>query len=307
MKKSLIFSLIVMALCIVVGVVGVTAAWFGNITKQNDKVVITSYAPSGNATMSIDSTSSFGAGDGLTPAIATESYLLAVEDGKLDLDSFDVLHSSKYISQVATQVTMDFDFVYAGTADPNSSTKTIDIKLDSVTIENPRKFIPIAQYVGEYDKTMRYIYSNGTYIQDDNGDYIKVFSTAGLVDYKAEFVFTMTLAKYLREETTYHSSYTYYTRTGQGRDGFTEVPQAQRPQSDSDIQSGSYYFVDSRNNSPWNHWTYDQINSYTLRINTYPRVEARFLFTVNFARVDEEVNPLLMDTTLFFNFMIYTV
>ena len=69
MKKSVILSLIIMGLCIVVGVVGVTAAWFGDIKVRSDDIIITSYAPTGNATMTMDSTSQYAEAIGkLMPA-----------------------------------------------------------------------------------------------------------------------------------------------------------------------------------------------------------------------------------------------
>ena len=84
-----------MGLCIVVGVVGVTAAWFGDIKTRSDDIIITSYAPSGNASMTIDSTSQYAEAIGkLMPAVATPEYVMSHGNGTGNLDSLDVLDSS---------------------------------------------------------------------------------------------------------------------------------------------------------------------------------------------------------------------
>lgn len=312
MKKSIVISLIVMALCIVVGVIGVTAAWFGDTFKKADNVIVTSYAPTGNATMSIDSTSDFTSGEGLMPAVATEGYILGQRNGTLNLDSIDVLDSTNvtagYITRVATQVTMEFDFAYAGTADAGYSNKAIAIKLASVTLQNPRVYITIAEYVSKYGKNpkanIRYTYdlTEQAYIQNDTGEYARDY--LDLDDYKNEFNFEMNLAKYFAAS-EYDNAYAgaYYVRTGIGVADSSFALASPQPTSETFSVQGAptYYYIDSNNTYTWtNHMT----DNYTLYILATPRVEAKFSFTVNFARVDEETNPILRNAKIFFNFEI---
>ena len=312
MKKPIIVSLIVMALCIVVGVIGVTAAWFGDILNKADNVIISSYAPTGNATMSIDSTSDFTSGEGLMPAVATEGYILGQRNGNLNLDSIDVLDSANvtagYISKVATQVTMEFDFAYAGTQDIGFSNKAIAIKLASVTLQNPRVYITIAQYVSKYGRSpranIRYTYdtTEQAYIQNDTGEYARDY--LDLDDYKSEFNFEMNLAKYFAA-TEYDNAYAgaYYVRNAVGvaDSSFALASPQPTAQTFGAENAPTYYYIDSNNTYTW---TNQMTDDYTLYILAIPRTEAKFSFTVNFKRVDEETNPILRNAKLFFNFEI---
>ena len=308
MKRSIIVSLIVMALCVVVGVVGITAAWFGDTLKRDDSVIVSSYAPTGNATMSIDSTSDFTSGEGLRPAIATAGYILGQRNGTLNLDSIDVLDNANvtagYITQTATQVTMDFDFAYAGTADAGFSNKAIAIKLTSVTLQNPRVYITVEEYRAKYHgnprPAIRYTYdeTEQKYIQNDTGEYARDYLQ--LDDYKSEFNFDMGLAKYF-ESVDYDGAYAgrYYVRTGIGINGF-EMASPQPTESTFKAEGApKYYHIDD--NATYN-WSHHMMDNYTLYILATPRVEAKFSFTVNFARVDEETSPILRNAKLFFNF-----
>ena len=159
----------------------------------------------------------------------------------------------------------------------------------SVTLQNPRVYITIAEYVSKYGKNpkanIRYTYdmTEQAYIQNDTGEYARDY--LDLDDYKDEFNFEMNLAKYFAAS-EYDSAYA-----------------SPQPTSETFSVQGAptYYYIDSNNTYTWtNHMT----DNYTLYILATPRVEAKFSFTVNFARVDEETNPILRNAKIFFNFEI---
>lgn len=328
MKKSIIISLIVMALCIVVGVVGVTAAWFGDIKKDSSTVVITSYAPKGNATMSIDSTSNYAPNGNLKPAVASEGYLLAKRNNEEWLDSIDVTsddnliddqHLNRPLKELATKVTLEFDFVYAGTADhidnEGNGRKAIAITLNTVTIANPYYFV---EYNSQTHGSRVQLYVRGDDIDPDLGDYKYTIATQEekdnnsitkyvklenqLDNFRDEFNFKMDIAEYFLAtilDPSLATQHLYYERDDSENSGFKRVTNTILTQED--IDTHNYYYFDQNQTHNWPH---HMTNEYTLYIEAIPRMESRFSFTVNFARVDEETSPVLINTKLFFNFAI---
>ena len=319
MKKSIILSLIIMGLCIIVGVVGVTAAWFGDIKVRRDDIVITSYAPTGNATMTIDSTATYAEAIGkLMPAIAKEGYVISHGDGTGEMDSLDVLDSTLVgtkLKSVATRAGMEFNFIYSGTADRVDGKKAIEIILRSVTLQNPRTYISIETWRTnngyEADDTshnpraaIRYnrTGSEGSYEyeQSDTGEWVRY--ELALDDYKSEFDFELSLSQYMQvNKEEYNSSWTYYTKSGDGPFVYTQCnPQ---PTVSSFPETDSPYYAQAT----WHDWTYTQTDDYTLYMLVVPFTQARFCFIVNFAKIDEETSPELINHEIFFNFEINSI
>ena len=319
MKKSIILSLIIMGLCIVVGVVGVTAAWFGDIKTRSDDIIITSYAPSGNASMTIDSTSQYAEAIGkLMPAVATPEYVMSHGNGTGNLDSLDVLDSSlvgTQLTSIATRAGMEFSFQYSGTSDGADGKKAIEIVLKSVTLSNPRTYVTIAEWrvlngyaaddnLHNPKASIRYERTgsagNYTYTQKDSGDFVRV--ELPLDDYKSEFDFELSLSQYMQvNHEEYNSGYTYYLKSGDGPFVYTAC-NPQPTLSDFPATNSPYYAP-----ATWRNWTYTQTDDYTLYMLVEPFTEARFCFIVNFAKIDEETSPELINAEIFFNFEINSV
>ncbi|MBO4695328.1 MAG: hypothetical protein J5656_05390 [Clostridia bacterium] len=319
MRKSIILSLIIMGLCIVVGVVGVTAAWFGDVMKKSDDIIITSYAPTGNASMTMDSASEYAEAIGkLVPAVATPEYVMTHQDGSGNLDSLDVLDSSlvgTQLTSIATRAGMEFNFIYSGTSDGVDGKKAIEIVLTSVTLQNPRTYITIPEWrtrngYSADDNThnpkaaIRYTRSgtagNYEYTQNDTGDWVRY--ELALDDYKSEFDFDMSLSQYMQvNREDYNSNWTYYTKSGDGPFVYTQCnPQ---PTISSFPETDSPYYAQAT----WHDWTYTQTDDYTLYMLVVPFTQARFCFIVNFAKIDEETSPELINQEIFFNFEINSV
>ena len=82
-KTSLFVAASIMVLAVIVAVVGVTAAWFGDIREYRDTVEVSSADPENSAIIVPDSTSGLPTGDAavLAPARIKRGYILNDVDG----------------------------------------------------------------------------------------------------------------------------------------------------------------------------------------------------------------------------------
>lgn len=254
-KRTLILSCVVMALALVVTIVGISAAWFGDVrrvTTEENRLIISSNRPKGQATIDVESASSdIVGGDKLMPAVATPGWLLSGGDP----DTLDVLvqNVGNGVDRAATQVYVYFPFTYVGAPDAaaKDGKKSVKLTLTSATLENPRR-------------------TDGDG-NDDGSDIV------GLTNYIDEFSSDLCVVKKVGDGAS--ASYTEYTAD--------EI--AAMHTSASGIV-----------------WE-QQNDGRALHMLMAPGIDFYLRVKINFARVDEECDPSLIDTTLFFNFDIEAV
>lgn len=142
-RTSILLASSIMILAVIVAIVGVTAAWFGNQYTYNGVVNVSSEDPKNNAIIVQGSASvdSLGKNPVLTPAKILPGLILSDVDGSKNYESVDVLTpNADLLSSVATKVTVTFDFVYNGGAANDNGTTTMYIELVSVTLKNPHHY-----------------------------------------------------------------------------------------------------------------------------------------------------------------------
>ena len=120
MKKSSFFlGISIMTLALIVAVVGVTAAWFGDIYDYRDGPIdVTSAKPQNDAIVVPDSSSDGSTGEGavLAPARLKAGYQKSDIDFSWNMHDIPDLRNTTNpaIEKVATTDTVSFDFVYSG-------------------------------------------------------------------------------------------------------------------------------------------------------------------------------------------------
>lgn len=134
-KRTLIISSCIMALTLVVAIVGVSAAWFGDM-RQAKRDGFTIQSDTLQDVASIDINSSKGmSGEIIYPAVATPGYFSRT-GAKAPEGS--VLKNGPLptgVDELAKAATVYFPIQFIGTADPNFETenrKSLDLKLRSV-------------------------------------------------------------------------------------------------------------------------------------------------------------------------------
>lgn len=270
-KSSLILISAVMLLAVIVGIVGMTAAWFGDIKNANNTVTISSEQPSGNATIvaGSESSSTDDTNTKLHPAIVNPGKLLADHVG--DLTNIPVIGpegeaqvTDGTLKSVANQVDISFDFQYSG-APQDGLTSEVAITLTSVTLENPRS-------------------------TDGNGN---VTVNTSLTDYKEQFVVAMT--SYTRDQDAYNLT------QNSGDKAYTSETKTIKVKKDDDTYEtikDAIVYVPNEDN---------ETDRTTLKAHIFSGSEHTIVITVYFKNVDEETPPELMDVNLFFNFEISLV
>lgn len=273
-KTSMILISVVMLLAVVVGIVGMTAAWFGDIKNASNVIEISSEQPSGNATIVAGSESSSTGTDGtkLRPAILNPSVLLSDHDGKLSdipvigAEADKIAGENGTLKSVARQAEVSFRFQYSG-APQNGVLSEIEIKLTSVTLENPRT-------------------------KDENDN---VIINDSLTDYRDEFVLAMT------SYTTDASALTL-TKNSTAKGDTTVSLAYTADKRDITDENGNAVETDVYIPVQTNDTTSNTINAHIVSGS-----EHTIVVTVYFRHVDEETPPELMDVDLFFNFEINLV
>ena len=136
-KTSILLASTVMVLAVIVAIVGVTAAWFGNQYFYNGAVEVSSANPSNGAIIVQGSASDLPTGEDavLAPARIKPGLILNDVDGTGGYDQLDVLDENlDSLETIATKVTVTFDFVYNGAAPNTDGTTTMSVSLVSVTL-----------------------------------------------------------------------------------------------------------------------------------------------------------------------------
>ena len=140
-KTSILLASSIMILAVIVAIVGVTAAWFGNQYTYNGVVNVSSEDPKNNAIIVQGSASVDSSGENpvLTPAKILPGLILSDVDGSEQYDKINVREENpSVLDSVATKVTVTFDFVYNGApSNTDGITSKMQIELVSVTLANP--------------------------------------------------------------------------------------------------------------------------------------------------------------------------
>ncbi|MEG2688403.1 MAG: hypothetical protein RSA24_04470 [Clostridia bacterium] len=176
-KKTVVISSFVMCLVLVISLISVSVAWFSNILSADNKIIISSEKPLGQATIKVESASnSADNGDKLTPAIIKRGIML---DG-YDVASIDVLDknntlvdttapfntANKPLMSKATTVTVTFPYLYIGAPDSGYATKDVDISIDAVynkehTINGGADGKPSESSLTNYKNDFAYSFKSG--------------------------------------------------------------------------------------------------------------------------------------------------
>ncbi len=131
-KRTLIVSTCIMVLILIVTVVGVSAAWFGDIlndTFGDNEIVISSEQPTGQTQIDASSAGMYKDSDTLTPAKTVDGYLLGGGDPASITNVLDA--SNANLQSTASQVKIIFPFSYLGAGDSGEADgkKAIEVKL----------------------------------------------------------------------------------------------------------------------------------------------------------------------------------
>lgn len=267
-KTSILLASSIMILAVIVAIVGVTAAWFGNQYTYNGVVNVSSEDPKNNAIIVQGSASvdSLGENPVLTPAKILPGLILSDVDGSgvdgsVPYDEINVLEENhSVLDSVATKVTVTFDFVYNGGAANDNGTTTMYIELVSVTLKNPHHYedkegniVDPNKYEGEMTQVTDYTLPN----------------------YREEFAVSMyvtTVSSTITMNNNYSSLY----------------DTADTPNEDGDI----VYTLKDYINSP-----------FKIEFNIIPVVH-KLHAELYFVHVDELTPPELIDAQLFLNFQV---
>ena len=274
-KTSILLASSIMILAVIVAIVGVTAAWFGNQYTYNGVVNVSSEDPKNNAIIVQGSASvdSLGENPVLTPAKILPGLILSDVDGSEQYDKINVLKENpSVLDSVATQVTVTFDFVYNG-APPNADgTTTMYIELVSVTLENPHYYVDANDNIVDItDKTPEEIVQ------------LKQMTREDLVNYRDEFDVSMFVTT-TDEGTIMINGSLYQQKTKKDKD-----------EKGNEIDVIYYQLIDSQ--------YVEDGDPYKITFSMIPTTHT-LNAVLNFAHVDELTPPELMDTQLFLNFKV---
>lgn len=132
-KRTLIISSAIMALVLVVTIVSVSAAWFGDIKHAETELRVTSERPMGEATIDLSSAESLNNNNTqLVPAKAVNGDLLSGKTPPTGA-TLQTVNTSLGIASAANIVPIYFPFSYSGSADSGATDgkKAVKIYIDS--------------------------------------------------------------------------------------------------------------------------------------------------------------------------------
>ena len=274
-KTSILLASTIMILAVIVAIVGVTAAWFGNQYIYNEVIDVSSANPENGAIIVQGSASELPTGIAavLAPAKIKHGLILNDFDGSEQYDKINVLEENpSVLDSVATQVTVTFDFVYNG-APPNADgTTTMYIELVSVTLENPHYYV---NSTGDVVDTTGF----------DPEDYVNLTQKTkeNLANYRDEFNVSMFVTTTDEGAIMVNGSlYEQKTRTEEDENG-------------NPVEVVYYQLIDSQ--------YVEDGDPYKITFSMIPTTHT-LNAVLNFAHVDELTPPELMDTQLFLNFKV---
>ena len=274
-KTSILLASTIMILAVIVAIVGVTAAWFGNQYTYSEVIDVSSANPENGAIIVQGSASvdSLGIAAVLAPAKIKHGLILNDFDGSEQYDKINVLKEDpSVLDSVATQVTVTFDFVYNG-APPNADgTTTMYIELVSVTLENPHYYVNSTGDVVDTTGFKPEDYVNLTQKTKEN-----------LTNYRDEFDVSM-----------------FVTTTDEGAIMINGALYEQKTRTEEDEEGNPvevvyYQLIDGQ--------YVEDGDPYKITFSMIPTTHT-LNAVLNFAHVDELTPPELMDTQLFLNFKV---
>ena len=274
-KTSILLASTIMILAVIVAIVGVTAAWFGNQYTYNEVVDVSSANPENGAIIVQGSASELPTGEKaiLAPAQIKHGLILNDFDGSEQYDKINVLEENpSVLDSVATQVTVTFDFVYNGAPPNPDGTTTMYIELVSVTLENPHYYV---NSTGDVVDTTGF----------DPEDYVNLTQKTkeNLANYRDEFDVSM-----------------FVTTTDEGAIMVNGALYQQKTRTEEDengnpVEVVYYQLIDSQ--------YVEDGDPYKITFSMIPTTHT-LNAVLNFAHVDELTPPELMDTQLFLNFKV---
>ena len=274
-KTSILLASTVMILAVIVAIVGVTAAWFGNQYTYNEVIDVSSANPENGAIIVQGSASELPTGIAavLAPAKIKHGLILNDFDGSEQYDKINVLEENpSVLDSVATQVTVTFDFVYNGAPPNPDGTTTMYIELVSVTLENPHYYV---NSTGDVVDTTGF----------DPEDYVSLTQKTkeNLANYRDEFDVRM-----------------FVTTTDEGAIMVNGALYQQKTRTEEDengnpVEVVYYQLIDGQ--------YVEDGDPYKITFSMIPTTHT-LNAVLNFAHVDELTPPELMDTQLFLNFKV---
>ena len=274
-KTSILLASTIMILAVIVAIVGVTAAWFGNQYIYNEVIDVSSANPENGAIIVQGSASELPTGIAavLAPAKIKHGLILNDFDGSEQYDKINVLEENpSVLDSVATQVTVTFDFVYNGAPPNPDGTTTMYIELVSVTLENPHYYV---NSTGDVVDTTGF----------DPEDYVNLTQKTkeNLANYRDEFDVSM-----------------FVTTTDEGAIMVNGALYQQKTKTEEDEEGNPvevvyYQLIDSQ--------YVEDGDPYKITFSMIPTTHT-LNAVLNFAHVDELTPPELMDTQLFLNFKV---
>ncbi len=180
-KKSIIISSLIMCLTLIVAIVSVTAAWFGNVTsgRISADLTIDSDTVDESANVEIDS-SSTGEGNNVYPAIALKGRVETAYPG-----NYGIYNGNS-------------DKLYPTSETPVDSTISTNAKVATIYLT--------IDYIGSADKDAAdgkktlLMSLDGVYLASALGDYPN-YEDGSLINYKEEFNVKMSVVKNASLET----------------------------------------------------------------------------------------------------------
>ena len=274
-KTSILLASTIMILAVIVAIVGVTAAWFGNQYTYSEVIDVSSANPENGAIIVQGSASvdSLGIAAVLAPAKIKHGLILNDFDGSEQYDKINVLEENpSVLDSVATQVTVTFDFVYNGAPPNPDGTTTMYIELVSVTLENPHYYV---NSTGDVVDTTGF----------DPEDYVNLTQKTkeNLANYRDEFDVRM-----------------FVTTTDEGAIMVNGALYQQKTRTEEDEEGNPvevvyYQLIDGQ--------YVEDGDPYKITFSMIPTTHT-LNAVLNFAHVDELTPPELMDTQLFLNFKV---
>ena len=302
MKKSSFFlSTSIMTLALIVAIVGVTAAWFGDASPVDKTIDVSSKNPENNALIDPESASPLPTGDKakLAPAVLAAGYGLGDADGSGGYDDIKIGPHNEYggiddlkdvIAKPATTVTVTFEFVYTGApANEDHISTRLRIELVSVTLKNP---------LIELDNFKKLPLHNGCDLNDD-----------GVVDEKD-------IAEYLKDNINYRDEFGVNMRVYTNKGGVMTIPDTEhtyyyvpKDEEGNDVPNvyqlkNEYYYLETTDGEVVSEIPDGKtINPYVIHFDIVP-VTHTLSADIYFCKVDEATAPELIGAQLFLNFKV---